>query len=193
MAQGLFVQDFRIHPFHKWLLCGVNGSCTDLSPLVFIQGGNTGKASFIDISKFHQYHKVLIRSEDGFSIQFQNSTTEITRVNKTQRKIDFSPTPICVYPPFLFIISNGSFEHCSNDSCWMTQCWNVMQATRAMVARVPRRVLVPVDTPSTLSLFRQKKRFWCHCGHRNGDITCSSCSNCCWGCHGLDDTNKHNS
>ena len=41
----------------------------------------------------------------------------------------------------------------------MSQCWNSRWASRAMVARVPRWVPVPVDTPSTLSLFRQKRDF----------------------------------
>ena len=34
MKKGLFIQDFRMHPFHKWVLCGVNGSCTELNPLI---------------------------------------------------------------------------------------------------------------------------------------------------------------
>ena len=41
----------------------------------------------------------------------------------------------------------------------MSQCWNSRWASCAMVARVPRWVPVPVDTPSTLSLFRQKRDF----------------------------------
>lgn len=31
--QGLFLQDLRMHPFHKWVLCGINGSCTELKSL----------------------------------------------------------------------------------------------------------------------------------------------------------------
>ena len=41
----------------------------------------------------------------------------------------------------------------------MSQCWNSRWASRAMVARVPRWVPVPMETPSTLSLFRQKRDF----------------------------------
>ena len=29
MKKGLFIQAIRMHPFNKWMLCGVNGSCTD--------------------------------------------------------------------------------------------------------------------------------------------------------------------
>ena len=41
----------------------------------------------------------------------------------------------------------------------MSQCWNSRWASRAMVARVSRWVPVLVETPSTLSLFRQKRDF----------------------------------
>ena len=34
------------NPFNVWLLCGVNGSCTDLSPLNMVAGGALGNASF---------------------------------------------------------------------------------------------------------------------------------------------------
>jgi hypothetical protein len=34
------------NPFNEWLLCGVNGSCTDLSPLSMVAGGAWGNASF---------------------------------------------------------------------------------------------------------------------------------------------------
>ena len=34
------------NPFNVWLLCGVNGSCTDLSPLSILMGGAWGNASF---------------------------------------------------------------------------------------------------------------------------------------------------
>ena len=34
------------NPFNVWLLCGVNGSCTDLSPLSMLVGGVRGNASF---------------------------------------------------------------------------------------------------------------------------------------------------
>ena len=62
MKKGLFIQDFTKHPlvkgmhskvlyekslFHNkfllWVLCGVNGSCTELNPLIFIQGGAAGR------------------------------------------------------------------------------------------------------------------------------------------------------
>lgn len=123
MKQGLFLQDLRMHPFHKWVLCGVNGSCTDLNPLVFIQGGAVGKASFTGISRFFQYwgSDSVSSGTDGTTTTYANSTVEITGFNKTLvNQTNYPPTPVCVYPPFLFILSNDSFEACSNDSCWMS-------------------------------------------------------------------------
>ena len=35
------------NPFNVWLLCGVNGSCTDLSPLSQVAGGAWDNANFI--------------------------------------------------------------------------------------------------------------------------------------------------
>lgn len=127
MRQGLFLQDFRIHPFHKWVLCGVNGSCTELIPLIFIQGGAAGKSSFTGISRFVQYWRINAASldSDGYT-RYTNSSVEITGFNKTLvNLINYPPTPVCVYPPFLFILSNDSFEVCSNNSCWISQCWDV--------------------------------------------------------------------
>jgi hypothetical protein len=82
-------------------------------------------------------------------------------LNKTQiNQISYISTPVCVYPPlFLFILSNDSFENCVTNSCWISQCWDATKDTRAMVARIPRWIPVPVETPSTLSLFRQKRDF----------------------------------
>jgi hypothetical protein len=34
------------NPFNVWLLCGVNGNCTDLSPLSMVAGGAWGNANF---------------------------------------------------------------------------------------------------------------------------------------------------
>jgi hypothetical protein len=87
-------------------------------------------------------------------------TEEIFGLNKTQiNQTSYISTPVCVYPPFLFILSNDSFENCVNNSCWISQCWDATKDTRAMVAQIPRWVPVPVETHSTLSLFRQKRDF----------------------------------
>ena len=46
---GVFLIPFHLGqcPLYVWLLCGVNGSCTDLSPLSQVVGGAWGNANFI--------------------------------------------------------------------------------------------------------------------------------------------------
>ena len=46
---GVFLIPFHLGqcPLYVWLLCGVNGSCTDLSPLSQVAGGAWGNANFI--------------------------------------------------------------------------------------------------------------------------------------------------
>ena len=96
MKKGLFIQDLRIHPFHKWMLCGVNGSCTELNPLIFIQGGAVGKASFTGISRTAQYWGMHAASLDSYG--YTNTSVEITVFNKTLvNQINYPPTPVCVY------------------------------------------------------------------------------------------------
>lgn len=96
MKKGLFIQDFRMHPFHKWVLCGVNGSCTELNPLIFIQGGAVGKASFTGISRFAQYWGIHDASQDSYG--YTNTSVEITGFNKTLvNQINYPSTPVCVY------------------------------------------------------------------------------------------------
>ena len=52
MRTGLFLQDRRMSPYHKWLLCGINGSCTDLNSLVFLKEGAIGKAIYNGLSNY---------------------------------------------------------------------------------------------------------------------------------------------
>jgi hypothetical protein len=76
-------------------------------------------------------------SQDTYG--YTNTSVEITGFNKTLvNQINYPSTPVCVYRPFLFILANDSFEVCSNDSCWISQCWDVTKNTRAMVAWIPR-------------------------------------------------------
>ena len=102
MKKRFVIQDFRMHPFHKWLLCGVNGSCTELNPLNFIQGGTVVKASFTGISRFAQHWGIYDASQDSYG--HTNISVEITGFNKTLvNQINYKSPPVCVYSPFLFI------------------------------------------------------------------------------------------
>jgi hypothetical protein len=95
MKKGLFIQELRMHPFHAWMLCGVNGSCTDLNPLIFIQEGAVGKASLTGISNMTQYWSAHAASMGSYG--YTNISVEITGVNKTLvNQNNYPPTLVCV-------------------------------------------------------------------------------------------------
>ncbi|XP_060232769.1 uncharacterized protein LOC132651548 [Meriones unguiculatus] len=151
MKKGLFIQHRNMAPFYKWVLCGINGSCTDLNPLGFISGGTVGKSIVMGALNGTVIKKAM---------EMVNVTRQITHWNRTiTNQMAFPPSPVCVYPPFLLVLSNNSFRNCTNETCWMLQCWNARRYTRALVVRVPQWIPIPVETPSTLSLFRQKRDF----------------------------------
>jgi hypothetical protein len=98
MKQGLFLQDLRTDPFCKWLLCGINVSCTDLNTLAFIRGGTARKASFTGITT-----RTMLK-QDGSSQSFLNTTEIFVGFNRTIANKNYSPTPVCVYLPLLLIL-----------------------------------------------------------------------------------------
>lgn len=126
-------------PFDLWVLCGVNGSCTDITPFAFLLGGGTEKGSMT-----YYYGGNLIYKRNP-----QQTTT-----------IKFSPTPVCVWPPFMWIVSNSTDNiilNCSISFCAYASCWNASQFPLAIVTRMPRFVPMPVQSPSSLTLFRFKR------------------------------------
>lgn len=132
------------NPFDNWLLCGVNGSCTDLAPMAMVLGGGVGNASL--------YWNA--------SETFESSV----ELKKPGKNITFGPIPVCVYPPFIFVVSNGTkvndkVLNCNDETCFYTQCWNATQFDLAIIARMPRWVPLPVQAPNAMTLFRQKKDF----------------------------------
>lgn len=155
MKRGLFSQDEHMNPFSKWMLCGVNGSCSDLTPLVALQGAEYG----VHVINCQSQH-----SQIGFGEERKGGLFNISHVclhiNKTiVNTTTYEASPVCVHPPFLIILSNGSFLNCTNSTCWMSQCWDSERFTRALIARVPRWTPVPVEAPSTLTLFRPRRDF----------------------------------
>nr|XP_020135998.1 uncharacterized protein LOC109729283 isoform X2 [Microcebus murinus] len=131
------------NPFDLWLLCGINGSCTDLAPFSMIAGGKIETAEW----------------------RWNESSYFESTLNKTKpwSNISFAPTPVCVWPPFIFIVTNlstdGDVLSCSNDTCLYSLCWNATQHSSAFVARLPRFIPVPVEAPSSMTLFRYRRDF----------------------------------
>jgi hypothetical protein len=130
------------NPFNVWLLCGVNVSCTDLSPLSMVVGGAWGNASF-----YWNGSNVF----ESFVFQFAGG-----------RNVSFQAMPVCMWPPFVFIVYNGSYDNnvnCSNNNCFYSMCWNASLHHLAVVTMMPRFVPWPVQAPSAMTLFRTKRDF----------------------------------
>lgn len=145
-----------------WLLCGVNGSCTDLSPLSMLVGGAWGNAHFY---------------WNGSSV-FETSVSQLAGGHNAS----FKAMPVCLWPPFVFIVYNGSYENnvvnCSSDICYYSMCWNASEYHLAVVSRMSFFVSWPVQAPYAMILFRPKRDFWHYCSH------CHCYSNFCHRSHG---------
>lgn len=174
VGESSIAQDIRLNPFHIWLLCGTNGSCTDLAPLTFLQGGNR---SLGNVSIETKVEATSVQNGSCAATQYctKYNSTSMTQLytrfscgmgncrlyqilNNTDSRV-VPPTPVCLFPPFLFILSNSSFASCTNDTCVMSQCWDAKNFSNALVARVPRWIPVPVDSPNPMTLFRERRDF----------------------------------
>lgn len=134
------------NPFDLWLLCGINGSCMDLASLAMVNGGAFGLSH------------VIWNTSEAFECQ--------ASLNPERNNITFGPTPVCLTPPFLFLLFNGTNNilendtlSCSNDTCFYSLCWNATIFPTAVVIRIPEHLPLPVDGPSFLSLYRPKRDF----------------------------------
>ena len=91
-------------------------------------------------------------------------TTSNVRYKK-QREVNFTATPVCVWPPFLWVVSNTSSNQnqieidCSQEKCFNALCWDAKKYPFALVTRRPRFVSVHVDAPKSLTLFQGKRNF----------------------------------
>jgi len=57
------------NPFNVWLLCGVNVSCTDLSPLSMVVGGAWGNANFY-LNGSNVFKTSVFQSAGGRNVSF---------------------------------------------------------------------------------------------------------------------------
>lgn len=110
----------------------MNSSCTDLSPLSMLVGGVRGNASFY---------------RNGSSV-FETSVSQLGG----GRNASFKAMPVCLWPPFVFIVYNGSYENnvvcCSSDICYYSMCSNASEYHLAAVTRMP--FFVPLSVQATL-------------------------------------------
>lgn len=99
------------------------------------------------------------------------------------QNVTFKATPICMWPPFVFIIYNGSYDdkilNCSTGNCYYSMCWNASAYPLAVVTRTPHFVPWPVQAPSAMTLFRQKRDSTLgHCSNGRGHIPDPSGADC---------------
>lgn len=101
MREGLFLQSATQHPFHKWILCSINGSCTDLNVLAFLQGGSSGKASYNGKAEICQKFNAT-PDEDAIALE-GNSSISIQLLNRTiEKRLSICPLR------FVFILPSCS-------------------------------------------------------------------------------------
>ena len=70
---------------------------------------------------------------------------------KTFKRVNYTVTPVCVWTPFLWVVSNKSLN--SNqleldyllNECFYALCWDATKYPFALVTHVPRFVPVPVE------------------------------------------------
>ena len=77
------------NPFDQWLLCGVNGSCTDLSPMAMIGGGYSEKGQM-----GFEWKGTL--SAGSGSFDWSSSNTKY----KSFKRVNYTVAPVCVWTPF---------------------------------------------------------------------------------------------
>ena len=63
----------------------------------------------------------------------------------------------------MWIVSNKSATdnelHCESGRCYYTSCWDAQKFPLAVVTRMPRFVPVPIEAPSSMTLFREERDF----------------------------------
>jgi hypothetical protein len=61
------------------------------------------------------------------------------------RNVSLQATPVCMWPPFVFIVYEYNVVSCSSDICYYSMCWNAFEYHLAVVTRMPCLVPLPVQ------------------------------------------------
>ncbi|XP_068921482.1 uncharacterized protein [Petaurus breviceps papuanus] len=129
------------NPFDLWLLCGEGGACLDLRPMAMLLGGvmGWGNGTWTELDPFD------------------------FNMSRPVKHVQIPPTPVCVWQPFLFLVSNWtghneSLLQCKND-CFYSSCWNAQAFPLAVVLRLPRWVPWPLNITNSALQLRPKRDF----------------------------------
>ena len=67
------------------------------------------------------------------SVVFENSVSQVAG----RKNVTIQVTPVCMWPPFVFIIYNGSYDDkilsCSIGNRYYSMCWNASAHSLAVV------------------------------------------------------------
>ena len=85
------------NPFDQWLLCGVNGSCTDLAPMAMIGGGSSEKGELT----FDWKGTLKTGQSDKQCPNSFKWTTSNVRYKKTGRGKFYHQPGMCMAPVFV--------------------------------------------------------------------------------------------
>lgn len=102
----------------------VNGSCTDLDPMAMIGGGSSEKGELT----FDWKGTLKNGRSDKQSLNSFKWTTSNVRYKK-QKEVNFTATPVCVCPLFLWVVSRESLNQnkierdCSQEKYFYALCW----------------------------------------------------------------------
>ena len=111
------------NPFDQWLLCGINGSCTDLSPMAMLRGGYAEKGQ-LGFDWKDRIATGLRTGKNSGSFKWKTSSVKYT----TYERAKHSASPVCVCPPIIWIVSNISMTQgqesldCSPSNCFYALC-----------------------------------------------------------------------
>lgn len=167
------------NPFDNWLLCGTNGSCSDLRPFAMIGGGMQGAGRYsrgrsFNMSTPEGIRTALCSSSDPTAVLIRQSmaaagsspcSTAAPGISTTTPpptpayvplgNVTFEPTPVCVWQPFFWLVINASDSladlNCTNVTCFYASCWDATRFPHAVVVRMPRHV--PMSTRYHHSLY----------------------------------------
>ncbi|XP_034361325.1 uncharacterized protein LOC117710526 [Arvicanthis niloticus] len=137
----------NIWPWYQWLLSNNKAAFTSLTPFSRLRGGNF---SLVNIS----------------ATRHPNMSLTDIKINGQLRNLSYTGAPVCMKPPFFFILINTSEEvlscNASGVACLMSECWDGTSTT-ALVVRLPTFVPIPVEADPeqfpVLSLLRHKRDF----------------------------------
>ncbi|KAI5136568.1 Olfactory Receptor 2G6 [Manis pentadactyla] len=162
--------------FTSWPLCGSH-ACVDIAPLTLFRGGGLENGTYshnvtIESKKYILCPQIRIKEPGQGRVTAPCTVaTYLCNITTTlNSSATYGPTPVCVSPPFFFLLSKQESTNiaeliCSTGRCYLAECWNGTEYQLAVVIWVPRHVPFPGEaSPHDFPLLL-------HCPKRDFGIT----------------------